>query len=103
MTTTTTRTFAQASPELNEDDMDGEHGAETEESSDDDSNTDDDDDVDYTSSTIAALPVPAKTILDMIKDCKSLVKYVKKVMMIKTSTSGNNYSFGQLSNLSRGL
>jgi hypothetical protein len=82
MTTTTTRIFAQASPEFDEEDMDGEHGVETEESSEDDSDTDNDD-VDYTFSTIAALPVSAKTILDIIKDCKSLVKYVKKVIMTK--------------------
>lgn len=76
MTTITTRTFAQASPEVNEEDIDDKNDIDTEESSDDD---DDDDVVDYTSTTIAALPSPAKAILDMIKDCKSLVKYVKKV------------------------
>jgi hypothetical protein len=97
MTTTTTRTFAQASPELDDDDMYGKHDIETEESSDDDS------DIDYTASTIAALPVPAKIILDMIKDCKSLVKYVKKVTMTETSNYGDIYSFFQLSTSSRGF
>ncbi|CAF1957549.1 unnamed protein product [Rotaria magnacalcarata] len=77
MTTITTRTFAQASPEGNEEDIDDKNDIDTEESSDDD-NDDDDDVVDYTSTTIANLPPPAKAILDMIKDCKSLVKYVKK-------------------------
>ncbi|CAF4174022.1 unnamed protein product [Rotaria socialis] len=44
----------------------------------DDDNDVDDDVVDFTSTTIDTLPPPAKAILDMIKDCKSLVKYVKK-------------------------
>ncbi|CAF2045445.1 unnamed protein product [Rotaria magnacalcarata] len=77
MTTITTRTFTQASSEVNEEDIDDKNDIDTEESSDDD-NDDDDDVVDYTSTTIANLPPPAKAILDMIKDCKSLVKYVKK-------------------------
>jgi hypothetical protein len=85
MTTITTRTFAQASPEVNEEDIDDKNDIDTEESSDDD-NDDDDDVVDYTSTTIANLPPPAKAIPDMIKDCKSLVKYVKKVKINKAST-----------------
>ncbi|CAM4985617.1 unnamed protein product [Rotaria socialis] len=77
MTTITTRTFTKASSEVNEEDIDDKNDIDTEESSDDE-NDDDDDVVDYTSTTIANLPPPAKAILDMIKDCKSLVKYVKK-------------------------
>ncbi|CAM4976277.1 unnamed protein product [Rotaria socialis] len=77
MTTITTRTFTQASSEVNEEDIDDKNDIDTEESSDDD-NYDDDDVVDYPSTTIANLPPSAKAILDMIKDCKSLVKYVKK-------------------------
>ncbi|CAF4612993.1 unnamed protein product [Rotaria socialis] len=85
MTTITTRTFTKASSEVNEEDIDDKNDIDTEESSDDE-NDDDDDVVDYTSTTIANLPPPAKAILDMIKDCKSLVKYVKKVRINKAST-----------------
>jgi hypothetical protein len=78
-TTITTRTFAEASPELNDEEMEDRNATDTEESSSDDSDSDGDE-VDYTSTTIDALPAHAKAILEMIKDCKSLVKYVKKVI-----------------------
>ncbi|CAF4667093.1 unnamed protein product [Rotaria sp. Silwood2] len=77
-TTITTRTLAQASPELSDEDVEITDGTETEDSSDEVSDIDDDE-IDYTATTIDTLPASAKVILDVIKDCKSLVKYVKKV------------------------
>jgi len=81
--TTTTTTSVEASPEAdfqyeNEENYDDNGSAE--ETSDDD---DDDEDelflLDYTATTIENLPQSAKNVLQTIKDCKALVRYVKKV------------------------
>ena len=45
----------------------------------DESEIGDDDDIDYSSVTVANLPMSAKEVLDTIRYCKALVKYTKKV------------------------
>jgi hypothetical protein len=44
-----------------------------------DDDEDDDCDCDYTEITVAQLPNNVRHILNTIKSCKSLVKYIKKV------------------------
>lgn len=39
-----------------------------------------DDDCDYTVATIAQLPVSAREVIDTIKSCKALVRFIKKVI-----------------------
>jgi hypothetical protein len=83
--TTTTTTAVEASPEIdfpyeNEENYDDNGSAE--ETSDDDEDEDDEQELfllDYTATTIENLPQSAKNVLQTIKDCKALVKYVKKV------------------------
>ncbi|CAF3384960.1 unnamed protein product [Rotaria sp. Silwood2] len=91
MTTITARTLAQTLPELSDADMEITDGSETEDLLDEDNDTDDDE-VDYIATTIDTLPASAKIILDAIKDCKSLVKYVKKVRRLTLSLA-NTVSF----------
>ncbi|CAF3027300.1 unnamed protein product, partial [Rotaria sp. Silwood2] len=76
-TTITTRTLTQASPELSDEEEELRNAAETDDSSDEETDTDDEE-VDYAAATADDIPVSAKAILDVIKNCKSLVKYVKK-------------------------
>ncbi|CAF3536064.1 unnamed protein product [Rotaria sp. Silwood1] len=76
-TTITTRTLTQASPELSDEEEELRNAAETDDSSDEETDADDEE-VDYTAATADDIPVSAKAILDVIKNCKSLVKYVKK-------------------------
>jgi len=45
----------------------------------DEDEEEDDDDLDYTEVTVSQLPSNIRHILDTIKNCKSLVRYIKKV------------------------
>ncbi|CAF3622568.1 unnamed protein product [Rotaria socialis] len=73
--TTKYRTTIEASPEIDSEvEMtDDENTYDT-----DESEITDDDDIDYSSITIFNLPTSAKKVLDTIRYCKALVKYIKK-------------------------